>query len=107
MELGIKAKLGKAFTTIPTTFWLKSANDPPVQDCIEEYRLSHTKEVYLSVEQKIKKTGKTEQISKTGKKENHESPKRLPLCNKYHILVLSKNLYAKIQRHSWFTKSCC
>jgi hypothetical protein len=40
IELGIKAELGKAFTTIPTTFLLKSVNNPPVQDCIEEFKLS-------------------------------------------------------------------
>lgn len=53
MELGIKAKLGAAFTTIPTTFRLKSVNAPPVQDCIQEYGLNCTKQAYLLQQSRI------------------------------------------------------
>lgn len=45
----MNAKLGKAFTAIPTTFRFKFVNDPPVQDCIEDYIKLYQK-AYLSTE---------------------------------------------------------
>jgi hypothetical protein len=59
MELGIKAKLGKAFTTIPTTFRLKSVNGPPVLDCVKEHRFRLKKLIYLESNKSENRNKKT------------------------------------------------